>query len=175
MIDRILAHQSRLDWNVYLLQVAKAVSLRASCSRAFVGSVIAEEHHRILSTGYNGAISGAPSCLELGCLIYNNHCLRSNHAEFNAVSWCRQDMSNSTVYIYDSNFRQEPCPNCQAVLKAAGINKAVLALQEDCRQYVIVPLSDDALSKKMLVDTIRTLKANTTAFAPSHREDPASF
>lgn len=50
---------ARPDWDEYFLLIAKAVSTRASCPRAACGCVIVDPRtRRILSMGYNGAVSG---------------------------------------------------------------------------------------------------------------------
>ena len=65
--------------------VAKVVASRSTCPRASVGAVIVK-NKRILSTGYNGASSKEPHCAAVGCLMINNHCERTIHAETNAVA-----------------------------------------------------------------------------------------
>lgn len=57
----------RPDWDTYLLILARAVALRADCSRRKVGCVIVDEDHRVLATGYNGSPPGGPSCLAGEC------------------------------------------------------------------------------------------------------------
>jgi len=51
----------RVTRDEMLMAVAKAVSLRGTCSRASVGAVVSREG-RIIATGYNGAPAGLPHC-----------------------------------------------------------------------------------------------------------------
>lgn len=44
-----------------LMEVARTIGMRSTCSRASVGVVVAKEG-RILVTGYNGAPAGMPHC-----------------------------------------------------------------------------------------------------------------
>lgn len=56
----------RPDWDSYWLEVATAVAKRADCTRRLAGAVVVDPFNRIVSTGYNGAPSGAPGCLTAG-------------------------------------------------------------------------------------------------------------
>jgi dCMP deaminase len=62
----------RPDWDTYFLHIANAVAIRADCSRRKVGAVVIDREHRVVSTGYNGAYPGGPSCL-------NGECPRGRH------------------------------------------------------------------------------------------------
>ena len=55
----------RPDWDEYFINIAKAVSARATCLRRKYGAIITKENV-IVSTGYNGAPSGMKDCLEVG-------------------------------------------------------------------------------------------------------------
>lgn len=114
----------RPDWPEYFMEIAKAVSARASCPRASVGAVIVSADHRILATGYNGAWSGNRDCLEAGCLMEDGHCQRSCHAETNAVAYAARvgvALADSRLFLYDTQNRP-PCRECQKVLVAAGVS-----------------------------------------------------
>lgn len=104
--------------NLYL-SVAEAIAKFGTCSRAQVGAIIVRDR-KILGTGYNGAPSGEPHCLDAGCLIEvrrgKDHCIRTIHAEVNAVINSRVDVRGSTVYC-----THEPCYDCLRVLRNAGI------------------------------------------------------
>ena len=52
------------DWALLL---AAAVSVRGDCTRQQVGAVILDSRNRVVSTGYNGAPPGGPSCLAGQC------------------------------------------------------------------------------------------------------------
>lgn len=58
---------SRPDWDSYFLKIAEDVSARADCTRRKVGYVLVDTDNRIISTGYNGSLPGAPGCLEGAC------------------------------------------------------------------------------------------------------------
>ena len=127
---------SRPDWDEYFIRISAEVSTRASCPRAFVGAVIVSSDHHILSTGYNGAPSGEPHCIDIGCLIKDGHCQRALHAEVNAVAWAARHgvaLEGGEIYIFSrippypplpQAYSEEvvmPCRECVKVLRAAGI------------------------------------------------------
>ena len=74
----------RPDWDSYFLKIAYAVSERSTCDRAFVGCVLVRDK-RILTTGFNGSPAGQGHCDELGHLLVEGHCVRTIHAETNAI------------------------------------------------------------------------------------------
>jgi dCMP deaminase len=130
---------SRPDWDSYFMNIAKEVASRSTCPRASVGAVIVKDNG-ILSTGYNGAPSGEPHCLEVGCLIINNHCERTIHAETNAVVQAAKygvNINGSTLYCWSERYStKEPfegkvgecvanCIKCNQVMQAAGIIRVV--------------------------------------------------
>ena len=118
----------RPSWDQYFINIAKEVATRATCSRASVGAVIVKDH-RILSTGYNGAPSGEPHCLEVGCLMINGHCERTIHAETNAVVQAAKfgvKIDGATLYFWDSMDREaNSCIKCFQIMKMAGIKRIV--------------------------------------------------
>ena len=76
---------NRPSWDEYFLEIAKVVAQRSTCDRANVGAVIAR-NKVILSTGYNGAPRGLPHCDDVGHEIVDGHCVRTIHAEANAIA-----------------------------------------------------------------------------------------
>jgi dCMP deaminase len=112
----------RPGWDEYFMQIAHAVSSRATCPRASVGCAIVREH-RILTTGYNGAPRGVAHCTEVGCILANGHCLRATHAEANAVvqgALHGVRLDGSTAYC-----THQPCVNCSKLLIGSGVQKIV--------------------------------------------------
>lgn len=108
----------RQSWDEYFIGLAKHVSTRATCNRLHAGCVIVKDK-RILSTGYNGSIPGAPHCDDVGHLMIDNHCVATIHAETNAVSNAARagvSTSGATAYVTHT-----PCWNCIKNLVAAGI------------------------------------------------------
>lgn len=57
----------RVVWDDYWLGVARAVAVRADCTRRKVGAVVVDDRNRVVSTGYNGSAPGGPSCLAGQC------------------------------------------------------------------------------------------------------------
>ncbi|PIP17336.1 MAG: hypothetical protein COX44_00400 [Candidatus Portnoybacteria bacterium CG23_combo_of_CG06-09_8_20_14_all_37_13] len=58
---------TRPSWDEYFIKIAHLVAERSTCLRHNVGAVLVKDK-QILSTGYNGAATKIPDCLELGCL-----------------------------------------------------------------------------------------------------------
>lgn len=104
------------------MDVALIAARRATCDRAQVGCVLAL-NNRIVATGYNGSLSGTPHCDDVGHLLVDGHCVRTVHAEANALADAAARgaaVSGSTAYCTHS-----PCHYCLKLLLAAGIRRVV--------------------------------------------------
>ena len=74
----------RPDWDQYFMKLAMLASERATCPRMHCGCVLVKNKN-VIATGYNGSIPGDDHCEDVGCLVVENHCIRTNHAEMNAL------------------------------------------------------------------------------------------
>lgn len=112
----------RPDWDSYFMKIAYAVSERSTCDRAFVGSVLVLDK-RILTTGFNGSPAAQPHCDEIGHLMVDGHCIRTIHAETNAIIQAAlHGVSTRGCTCYVTHF---PCVNCTKALINAGISRLV--------------------------------------------------
>lgn len=107
----------RPSWDEYFLDICDTVATRSTCDRAHVGALIVRGKD-IISTGYNGAPSGEPHCDDEGHLMHDNHCIRTIHAEVNAVHRAGIKAPGATLYC-----SHKPCTNCEGVIRGAGITK----------------------------------------------------
>lgn len=110
----------RLSWENYFMNIAQEVASRSTCDRKFVGSVIVRDK-RILSTGYNGSIRGLPHCDEAGHEMENDHCVRTVHAEANAIVQSAANgvrIEGAEIYVTAS-----PCYTCFKMIANSGIKK----------------------------------------------------
>ena len=114
--------QERVSWDEYFMNIARAVATRSTCPRKFVGAVIVRDK-TILSTGYNGSVRGLPHCDEVGHMMEDDHCVRTIHAEANAVIQAAVNgtrIEGATLYVTAS-----PCWSCFKMVANAGIRKIV--------------------------------------------------
>jgi len=72
MTDHIKKREidNRPSWDDYFMEVAHAISKRATCDRGQSGCVIAKDRQFIVS-GYVGSPSGFPHCDEVGHHMYS--------------------------------------------------------------------------------------------------------
>jgi dCMP deaminase len=108
------------------MQIARDVSTRATCERRSVGAVIVRDK-RILSTGYNGSPPGQPHCTDpgVGCLMEDGRCIRTLHAEQNAlIQAALHGVSTQGATLYGTC---RPCHVCARMIVGAGIVRVVFA------------------------------------------------
>lgn len=104
------------------MAIAREVATRSTCDRKHVGAVIVRDK-MILATGYNGSIRGLPHCDEVGHLLEDGHCVRTVHAEANAlVQAARNGVRVEAADIYVT---ASPCFGCFKLVANAGICRIV--------------------------------------------------
>lgn len=119
-----MSHNSRPSWDDYFMSITFQVALRSTCDRAHVGATIVKDR-RILTTGYNGAPAGLPHCDEIGHLMIAGHCVRTLHAEQNAIiqaAYHGVSVAGGTIYV-----THQPCLTCAKMIINAGIKRVVYA------------------------------------------------
>jgi len=112
--------EKRTSWDEYFMNIAQDVATRSTCDRKYVGAVIVRDR-MILSTGYNGSIRGLPHCDEVGHEMENGHCVRTVHAEANAIVQAARNgvrIEAADIYVTAS-----PCYNCFKLIANAGIKR----------------------------------------------------
>ena len=112
--------KERVSWEQYFMNIAKEVATRSTCDRKHVGAVIVRSK-TILSTGYNGSIKGLDHCDEVGHEMENTHCVRTIHAEANAIVQAARHgirIEDSEIFVTAS-----PCYDCFKMIANVGINK----------------------------------------------------
>jgi len=113
---------TRPSWDAYFMELACVVASRSTCDRKYVGAVVVK-NKRILATGYNGSIAGLEHCDEAGHMMEDGHCVRTVHAEANAITQAAHygiRLDGATVYITAS-----PCWNCFQLMANSGIREIV--------------------------------------------------
>lgn len=103
------------------IEIAMSWSKQSTCStRIAVGAVLVNNRNQIIASGYNGAPVGFKHCNDVGCdLDKDGHCLRSIHAEENAILQCAVNgVSSLGTRIYVTH---SPCLRCAMRIIQAGI------------------------------------------------------
>ena len=110
----------RVSWDEYFMNIAREVATRSTCSRKHVGAVIVRDR-TILSTGYNGSVRGLPHCDDAGHMMEDGHCVRTLHAEANAIIQAAKNgtrIDGAAIYVTAS-----PCWSCFKTIANAGLQK----------------------------------------------------
>jgi dCMP deaminase len=155
----------RPSWQEYFTDITRLVASRSTCVRRKVGSILVK-NKRILATGYNGAPTGVPHCLDVGCLREEmgipsgerHELCRGLHAEQNAIlQAAHHGVSIDGADIYCTNL---PCVICTKMIINAGIR----------RVYYLEGYAD-ALSREMLrtaaIDLVPLLPPESPEQAPA--------
>lgn len=110
-----------------LMDIAHNWSGLSTCNRGEVGCVIVDGQGFAISAGYNGAPSGAPHCTTHGCYMEGEHCIRSIHAEMNAIiTAARKGIALDGATCVTT---KRPCIRCLQALAQAGVKTVVYAVE----------------------------------------------
>lgn len=132
----IKSWEERCSWDDFFMGHALLGSSRSSCHRLHVGCVLVKDK-RIIATGYNGFLSGAPH----NSIVVNNHEQATVHAEQNAISDCaKRGISCNNAAAYITHY---PCINCTKILIASGIKKV----------YYNMDYKNNEICKKLMDDS----------------------
>jgi dCMP deaminase len=113
---------TRVSWDRYFMNLAIQAATRSTCPRKHVGAVVVRDR-TVLSTGYNGSMRGSEHCTDAGCLMENDHCVRTVHAEANAIAQAARHgirLDSAQIYVTAS-----PCFNCFKLIANSGIDSVV--------------------------------------------------
>jgi dCMP deaminase len=125
---------SRISWNQYFMSQSHLLALRSTCTRLAVGATIVRDK-RIIAGGYNGSIAGGVHCSDEGCYVIDNHCVRTIHAEMNALLQCAKfGVPTEGAEIYVTHF---PCLQCCKALIQSGIKSVYYAVDYKNHPYAV--------------------------------------
>lgn len=124
----------RISWDQYFMAQCYLLALRSTCKRLMVGATIVRDK-RIIAGGYNGSVSGSVHCVDEGCYMIDGHCVRTVHAEANALLQCAKfGVPTEGAEIYVTHF---PCLQCTKQLIQGGIKTVYYAEDYHNHPYAI--------------------------------------
>ncbi|WP_019242664.1 MULTISPECIES: ComE operon protein 2 [Bacillus] len=124
----------RISWHQYFMAQSHLLALRSTCTRLTVGATIVRDK-RIIAGGYNGSIAGGDHCIDKGCYVIDHHCVRTIHAEMNALLQCAKfGVPTANAEIYVTHF---PCLQCCKSIIQAGIKAVYYAEDYKNHPYAI--------------------------------------
>lgn len=122
----------RPSWDEYFLGLLEPLAKRATCDRGRASAIIVSPRNTILTTGYVGSPPGQPHCDDVGHLMktldhgdgrLSQHCMRTIHAEKNAILQAAKDgikLEEAIIYC-----KMVPCYVCAMSIVRAGIKRVV--------------------------------------------------
>lgn len=127
-------YMERITWDQFFMAQSHLLALRSTCTRLAVGATIVRDR-RIMAGGYNGSISGGEHCIDHGCYVVDNHCVRTVHAEMNALLQCaKYGITVGGADLYVTHF---PCLPCTKSIIQAGISRLYYAQDYKNNDYAI--------------------------------------
>ena len=150
----------RITWEQFFMAQSSLLAVRSTCTRLAVGAVIVRDN-RIIAGGYNGSVSGGDHCIDHGCYVVDNHCIRTIHAEMNALLQCGKygiPAADSTLYV--THF---PCLQCSKAIIQAGISKVYYGTDYKNNEYAIELFKHAGIDVEQIPFDSRTLDFDKTS------------
>ena len=109
-------------WDQRFIKLAQHIATWSKDPSSRVGSVIVDEHRRVVSVGFNGFPAGVSD----EEVPRERKLLRVVHAEMNACAFATAPVRGCTIYV-----THPPCSNCAAILIQKGIFRVVYPTPEE--------------------------------------------
>lgn len=137
----------RGSWDDYFGRLVDLVGWRSTCNFAGRRGCVIVRDNRIVAAGYTGSVSGSLHCDDVGHRIAIIHeedtesasprlypvtCLRSIHAEMNAVYQAARygiPVDGCTAYVSTM-----PCESCTMALRSVGIHEVRVVHEEEDKE-----------------------------------------
>ncbi|WP_404453084.1 ComE operon protein 2 [Virgibacillus necropolis] len=124
----------RISWDQYFMAQSHLLALRSTCERLTVGATIVRDK-RIIAGGYNGSVSGDSHCIDEGCYVVDGHCVRTVHAEANALLQCAKfGVPTEDSEMYVTHF---PCLQCCKTIIQSGVRTVYYAADYKNDSYAV--------------------------------------
>ncbi|MFD1362995.1 ComE operon protein 2 [Lentibacillus salinarum] len=147
----------RISWNQYFMAQSHLLALRSTCTRLMVGATIVRDK-RIIAGGYNGSVSGGVHCMDEGCYVIDGHCVRTIHAEANALLQCAKfGVPTDGAEIYVTHF---PCLQCCKQIIQAGIKTLYYAEDYKNHPYALELFANTGIETRKVALTDLALDMN---------------
>ncbi|MFD1207040.1 MULTISPECIES: ComE operon protein 2 [Sporosarcina] len=133
----------RITWDQFFMAQCHLLAVRSTCTRLTVGATIVRDN-RIIAGGYNGSISGGDHCIDHGCYVVGNHCVRTIHAEMNALLQCAKygsPVEGASLYV--THF---PCLQCSKAIIQSGIKHVYYATDYKNDEYAMKLFAQSGVS-----------------------------
>lgn len=120
------SQNQRPSWEEFWFTLALFYSTRGTCDRLKAACLLVDKNNRLIGAGYNGSLPGHPHCDEAGHLMVDGHCLRTLHAEVNAIIHSVGDLEDATAYVLGT-----PCIDCVKKLLAKKVKRIIFTKDYD--------------------------------------------
>lgn len=110
---------TRPTFDEIAFELTRIIATRSTCLRLHTAAVIMTQDHRLVASGYNGSLLGLEHCDTIGCLLVDGHCVRTVHAEANAIAQAAKygtSLNGCEIYVL-----HQPCLSCTKLIVASGI------------------------------------------------------
>lgn len=148
----------RPTWDEFWFTLALFYSTRGTCDRLKAACLLVDKNKRLIGAGYNGSLPGDPHCDEVGHLMVEGHCIRTLHAEVNAIMHSVGDLEGATAYVLGT-----PCIDCVKKLLAKKVKRILFTREYDNQarggQYIFeLAKNQDAEIRQVNIDFSEVLR-----------------
>lgn len=117
----------RITRDEMFAEIVLIIAKRCTCPRpeeimGRVGAILVQQG-RIISTGYAGSPKGLDHCQDAGCSMLDGHCVRTIHAEANAIAFAAKFGAKTDGAVMYCTLA--PCLNCAKLIINSGITEVV--------------------------------------------------